>query len=230
MDGVQKGLPLPDSPPSGVGILRRSKSCRLERRDCSGERGPRDIQDDDVAERHEAHAISKGLSQGGSWLAQPDPLDSVEEQKREITGVNISNRPEDIPFTIFECYCQTDVRGDEHKDDDGEITGLPRPYKVTIDKTSRSILEIRRNWKQGDEMERPKKVFVKFSYVPWFGFYDIGLIQIMGNPVTAATALLRIAIDAGIFGNFPVALLVREATSRIPLTSACRLAGLRRST
>ena len=127
---------------------------------------------------------------------------SVDEQKQEITGVTISNRPEDIPYTILECYCQIEVQDDEHKED-GEQTGLPRPYKVTIEKTSRTILEIRRNWHKDDDMERPKEVFVKFPFVPGFGFYDIGLIQILGNPVTAATALLRIGIDAGIFGNFP---------------------------
>ena len=142
-------------------------------------------------------------------LPSMEPVNSVEEQKQEVTGVMISNRPEDIPYTINECYCQIDVLGDEHKDEDGEITGLPRPYKVSIERTSRTILEIRRHWKEGDEMERPKKVFVKYSYVPWFGFYDIGLIQIMGNTVTAATALLRIAIDGGIFGNFPGGLVAK---------------------
>lgn len=143
-------------------------------------------------------------------LAPPsaEPLNSVDEQKQEITGVTISNRPEDIPYTILECYCQIDLEGDEHKED-SEPTGLPRPYKVTIEKTSRQILEIRRNWRETDEMERPKEVFVKFPFVPGFGFYDIGLIQILGNPVTAATALLRIGIDGGIFGNFPGGLVAK---------------------
>lgn len=137
-------------------------------------------------------------------LGQPvlEPKSSVEEEKESITGVVASNRPEDIPFTIFECYCMIDVPGDEHKEGD-EITGLPRPYKVTIDKGSRTVLEIRRNWHEGDEMERPREVFVKFPFVPGFGFYELGLIHIAGNPTVAATALLRIMIDSGIFGNFP---------------------------
>lgn len=127
---------------------------------------------------------------------------SVDEEKSSVSGISLSQRPEDMPYTLYECYCMIDVPGDEHKEK-GEATGLPRPYKVTLDKTSRTILEVRRNWKKGDEMERPRKMFVKFPYVPGFGFYDIGLIHIAGNPTVAATALQRIMIDAGIFGNFP---------------------------
>lgn len=143
-------------------------------------------------------------------LPSAEPLNSVDEQKQEITGVTISNRPEDIPFTIKECYCQIDLEGDEHKDDN-EATGLPRPYKIVIEKSSRQILEIRRNWRERDETERARETFVKYPFVPGFGFYDIGLIQILGNPVTAATALLRIGIDNGIFANFPGFLIAKGA-------------------
>lgn len=137
-------------------------------------------------------------------LSQPSqPVQSaVDEETAEITGVRVSMRLEDAPFTICECYCMIDVPGDEHKEN-GEPTGLPRPYKVTIDQSSRQILEIRRNWREDDDMERPRETFVKFPFVPGFGFYDLGLIHIAGNPTVAATALLRIMIDNGIFSNFP---------------------------
>lgn len=133
---------------------------------------------------------------------------SVDEQKEEITGVTISNRPEDIPYTVLECYCQIELAGDEHNEK-GEETGLPRPYKVTIEKDSRTILEIRRNWRAEDEMEKRREVFVKFPFVPGFGFYDIGLFQIAGNPTVAATAVLRIMVDNGIFSNFPGGLVAK---------------------
>jgi hypothetical protein len=141
-------------------------------------------------------------------LGQPsmEMRSSVEEEKDAISGVRITNRSEDLPFTILECYCLIDLEGDEHKEK-GEATGLPRPYKISIEKSSRTVLEIRRNWKKEDELERAREVFVKYPYVPGFGFYDIGLIQILGNPTTAATALLRIMIDSGIFGNFPGGLI-----------------------
>lgn len=143
-------------------------------------------------------------------LAQPSmpQRTSVDEQKEEVTGVTISNRSEDLPYTILECYCQIELEGDEHTEA-GKETGLPRPYKVTIEKDSRTILEIRRNWRQNDEMEKRREVFVKFPFVPGFGFYDIGLFQIAGNPTVAATALLRIMIDNGIFSNFPGGLVAK---------------------
>ena len=131
-----------------------------------------------------------------------EAMTSVDEAKVEITGVRVSGRPEDTPFTVLECYCQISLDGDEHKEN-GEITGIPRPYKVTIEKSSRTILEIRRNWRKNDEMEKAREVFVKYPFIPGFGFYDIGLIQVLGNPSTAATALLRIMVDSGIYGNFP---------------------------
>lgn len=145
-------------------------------------------------------------------LGQPSqPIQtSVDEAKQEVTGARVSmTRPEDAPFTIHECYCMIDVPGDEHQEK-GEPTGLPRPYKVTIDKSSRQILEIRRNWREDDEMEQARETFVKFPFVPGFGFYDLGLIHIAGNPTVAATALLRIMIDNGIFSNFPGFLVAKS--------------------
>lgn len=141
-------------------------------------------------------------------LGQPSQTtkNAVREEVENVTGVREGQRPEDMPFTILECYCMIVLPGDEHKEG-GEETGLPRPYKVSIERGSRTILEIRRNWKQGDEMERPREVFVKFPFVPGFGFYDLGLIHIAGNPTMAATALLRIMIDNGIFSNFPGGLI-----------------------
>lgn len=142
-------------------------------------------------------------------LGQPSqPTQSaVDEEKQEVTGVRVSMRPEDAPYTVHECYCMIDVPGDEHLEKDGpnkgEPTGLPRPYKVTIEQSSRQVLEIRRNWREDDEMEQRRETFVKFPFVPGFGFYDLGLIHIAGNPTVAATALLRIMIDNGIFSNFP---------------------------
>jgi hypothetical protein len=144
-------------------------------------------------------------------LGQPSqPTQSaVDEEKQEVTGVRVSMRPEDAPYTIHECYCMIDVPGDEHREK-GEPTGLPRPYKVTIDQSSRQILEIRRNWREDDEMEQRRETFVKFPFVPGFGFYDLGLIHIAGNPTVAATALLRIMIDNGIFSNFPGFLVAKS--------------------
>lgn len=144
-------------------------------------------------------------------LATPStmPKSAVDEQKEEVAGVRASQNPEDASFPIYECYCNIVLEGDEHKEG-GEISGLPLPYKVTIERSNRQILEIRRNWHPDDEMQRPRETFVKFPFVPGFGFYDLGLLQIAGNPTVAATALLRIMIDNGIFSNFPGGLTAKS--------------------
>lgn len=133
---------------------------------------------------------------------------AIDEEKESITGVTTSQRPEDAPFIPHECYCLIEVPGDERKD------GLPRPYKVTLDKETRTILEIRRDWRKEDELERRRETFVKFPYVPGIGFYEIGLVHIASNPTTAATALLRVMIDSGIFANFPGGLIAKSAAKQ----------------
>lgn len=111
-------------------------------------------------------------------------------------------RQEDQPRTIYESYVELDIPGYEHKRS-GAATGLPLPYKVTLDKDSREMLELRRNWEQDDDTFQPRRVFVKFGFIPALGFYDIGLLHLLGNGDKALTAAWREAIDCGMFGNFP---------------------------
>ena len=136
---------------------------------------------------------------------------AVDEAKENSSGLKRGQRLKDEPYILYECYCLIDVPGFEHEEK-GKLTGLPLPYKVVIEKTSRQILEIRRNWEQDDEMQMAKVRFVKFPFVPGpFGFYDVGLLNIVGNPTATNTALLRILVDAGIFGNFPGFLYAKGA-------------------
>ena len=129
---------------------------------------------------------------------------AVEEKIAQVQGFEARpSRQEDQEFTVYECYCELDIEGYEHEDDDGNPTGLQLPYRVTIEKDSREILEIRRNWREDDETMLAKKVFVKFSFVPAMGFYDTGLLQIVGNTTKALTGAWRVMLDTGMFSNFP---------------------------
>jgi hypothetical protein len=120
-----------------------------------------------------------------------------------MEGINLNvTRPEDQDRTIYECYTFLDLQGFEHHRD-GKATGLPLPYRVAIDLTSREILEIRRDWEEGDEDFSRKQVFVPFGFAPTFGFYCTGLLQILGNATTAVTGAWRLLLDAGMFANFP---------------------------
>ncbi len=139
-------------------------------------------------------------------LTQPTPQPNALEQKEaSVTGVRATpERVEDQDYTLYECYCELDIPGYEHKEKgEKEPSGLPLPYRVTIDKDSRQILEIRRNWREDDEDYIAKIPFVPFPYATGLGFYGTGLLQRLGNYSMALTAMLRECIDAGMFASFP---------------------------
>lgn len=130
-----------------------------------------------------------------------------------VTGIaQRTERPIDQDYTIYECYCELDIAGFEHKEKgDNEPSGLPLPYRVTLDKDSRVILEIRRNWVEKDEDYQAKIPFVAFPYTENLGFYGTGLLHRLGNYTTALTAMLRECIDAGMFASFPGFLFAQPA-------------------
>lgn len=134
----------------------------------------------------------------------PKTANPVDERIAATQGTEkvTGTEPKDRDRDLYECYCELDIKGFEHKDK-GKPTGLPVPYKVTIDRDSRQVLQLCRNWDEDDEQCLPKVMFVKFPFVPGFGFYDLGLLAILGNTAMSATAATRIMLDGGMFANFP---------------------------
>lgn len=148
-------------------------------------------------------------------LVQPTQTPSSTDQNiAMLQGVQaVPQLPADHLHEIYECYCELD-NGDLALDENGRDVGFPLPYRVTIDKESRTILEIRRNWKQGDEDYKARRRYVKYGFVPGFGFYDWGLTHILGNPQRAATAIERMLIDAGMYCSFPGGLMAKGPGTR----------------
>lgn len=134
--------------------------------------------------------------------------DAVQREKAEQQGIAVEARnPEDRDREIYEIYCELDIPGFEHKYK-GKVTGLEIPYRVTIDVSTREILSIMRNYDEpngdvGDELPEARVNFVKYTFVPGLGFYDIGLLHILGNTTNAVTAAWREMLDAGMYANFP---------------------------
>jgi hypothetical protein len=139
-------------------------------------------------------------------LAMPKETspDAVQRAKNEQQGLSDSTfRPEDRDREIYECYCELNIPGFEHKLK-GKETGLEIPYRVTIDVSTREVLSVVRNYNKDDEeLPAARKTFVKYTFVPGLGFYDIGLLHILGNTTNAITAAWREMLDAGMFANFP---------------------------
>jgi hypothetical protein len=137
-------------------------------------------------------------------LSPPAPVQptSVDKKLEDISGVKSSNRKaEDREYEIYECYCELDL--DQFAPKKFKKKGLPLPYRVTLEKDSHQVLDIRRNWEEKDEQCLAKRFFVQFPFVRGLGFYGLGYIHLLGNTANALTAAWRLMLDAGMFSNFP---------------------------
>ena len=131
-------------------------------------------------------------------------LDAAQREKMAQQGIAPDQmNPEDRDREIYECYCELNITGFEHKHKRKE-TGLEIPYRVTIDVSSKQILSIVRNYDEDTkDLPEARQNFVKYTFVPGLGFYDIGLLHILGNTTNAITAAWRELLDAGMYANFP---------------------------
>lgn len=156
--------------------------------------------------------VMEGIYLDVTMVPPSEPNRNIVNRKLDlIEGVRLNAvRPEDQPHTIYECYCELSIEDDEYVPDRFKKFEVPTPYKVTIEKDSRQILEIRRHWKQEDEDLKMRRTFVKYSFIDWLGFYGLGLLHLIGNLQLAMTAMLRIAIDNGMFANFPGGLMAKR--------------------
>ena len=127
-------------------------------------------------------------------------LDDIEKQKAEENGMTAT---QDDRYRVLEMHVMLDLEGFEDTDDDGEETGIGLPYVVTIEKGTRKILAIRRNWYEEDALKLKRQHFVHYQYIPGFGFYGYGLIHLIGGYAKSATMLIRQLVDAGTLSNLP---------------------------
>lgn len=127
---------------------------------------------------------------------------AVDKKKEDISGVKQSQtRPEDRDHDMYEVYCELDLNDFAPKQFKNK--GLPLPYRVTIEKESRQVLEVRRNWNEDDKQCLAKRFFVQFPFIRGLGFYGLGFVHLLGNTTNALTAAWREMLDAGMFACFP---------------------------
>jgi len=146
-------------------------------------------------------------------LGQPNPameVNAVEREKSEIAGQRLKpQQPKDADYEVYECYCELDLDQFAPKQFKGKSLALP--YVVTLEKNSRQVLAVRRNWAEDDEQALAKQFFVQFPFIRGLGFYGLGLIHILGNVTLTLTAIWREMLDAGMFANFPGFLFAKGA-------------------
>jgi len=135
-----------------------------------------------------------------------DP-DKIKLKYDELTG-DSRNYESDSRHTLLEMQVDLDLPGFEDEFD-GELTGIHLPYVITIDLSSRTVLSVRRNWYEEDDLKNKREHFVHYQYIPGLGFYGFGLIHMIGGLAKSATSLLRQLVDAGTLSNLPGGLKAR---------------------
>tara|TARA_R110000822_G_scaffold138268_1_gene275845 strand:- start:2310 stop:4781 length:2472 start_codon:yes stop_codon:yes gene_type:complete len=126
----------------------------------------------------------------------------IREKYNEIGGVTPSYESRE-KHQLLEMHVDIDLPGYEDED------GVALPYVVTIDKGSNTVLAIYRNWDEEDPHRVKLQHFVHYGYVPGIGFYNLGLIHMIGGLAKSATSLLRQLVDAGTLSNLPGGLKTR---------------------
>jgi hypothetical protein len=118
----------------------------------------------------------------------------IEERKAEEGGFTLSD---DDRYSLCEIHIDFNVPGIDDEDD------IAKPYVITIERGTETVLAIRRNWNPDDELTLKRQHFVHYVYVPGFGFYGMGLIHIIGGYARAGTSIIRQLVDAGTLSNLP---------------------------
>jgi hypothetical protein len=132
-----------------------------------------------------------------------DPVNTLDEVEKKIAEKMGFRATTDDRYKLLEMQVELDLPGYEHKNKDGEPTGIALPYIITIEKGTSNVLAIRRNWDPEDETYQKRNHFVHYGYIPGFGFYCFGLIHLIGAFAKSGTSLIRQLVDAGTLSNLP---------------------------
>jgi hypothetical protein len=162
------------------------------------------------AKQHQLRGIWLDMDLG---MPQEMPGESAERAVSQEIDIIQGTRPTlhlgDERYKIYESHVDIDLKGFEHKDESERTTGLPLPYRVTIEAQTRKVLAVYRNWRGGDPSTRKRQCFVHYEFIPGMGFYAYGYAHLLGGSARAATMLRRQIIDQGTLHNFPGGLRVK---------------------
>jgi hypothetical protein len=134
-------------------------------------------------------------------LGEPEAYRTdIEEKKAEEGGFSLTD---DDRYSLYEIHADLVIDGVDMEGEDDDDIQIAKPYVVTLERGSNTVLSIRRNWNQEDPLMLKRQHFVHYVYVPGFGFYGLGLIHIIGGYAKAGTSLIRQLVDAGTLSNLP---------------------------
>jgi hypothetical protein len=136
-------------------------------------------------------------------LPEPAPdYSDVQRKTDDLKGESPTVEFDDR-HTLLEVHADLDLEGFEDPDE------VALPYVVTIDKSSSTVLAVRRNWIESDLRKAKRMWFTQYTYIPGWGIYGLGLVHLIGGIAKSATSILRQLVDAGTLSNLPAGLKAR---------------------
>ena len=140
------------------------------------------------------------LSEPANSMNDTDSQDRSREMMDEADDRQQSMHEKDFVYEILEMHCDLELEDDQEKYfPDGE--GYPLPYIITVNKTDETLLGIRRNWRENDELFEKRLWFTHYKYLPGLGFYGFGLLHLIGSVAESSTGTIRALLDSAAFAN-----------------------------
>jgi hypothetical protein len=133
-----------------------------------------------------------------------DPIDPSGDVIGEIEGVDQYGDNTDDVMTLLEMHVYDlfdGIDGDEMDDGEFEDNAVAIPYVITLDYDNETVVSVRRNWRQDDDLKKRRDWFVSYKFLPGLGFYGFGLYHMIGGLGRAATGSLRALLDSAAFSN-----------------------------
>lgn len=150
--------------------------------------------------------MASGFFRKVDLSSTPNMRSEIQESKDKIEGKSNTNQAKDNLYRLYEVHIDY-----AFAQDPANTTNLPVPYIVTVDKYTSQVLRIVRNWRKGDAAFERQQDVVQHKYMPGFGPYGIGLINILGGLTESATSILRQLVDAGTLANLPAGYKTKNA-------------------
>ncbi|WP_062117274.1 cell envelope integrity protein TolA [Aureimonas sp. AU40] len=138
------------------------------------------------------------LDERGDESRRPESQSKKHAQR--VTGQSKSSEDDDR-YVFYEVHCWWAVEDEEEE----------RPYVVVIHPDTETVCMVRRNWDPADGAMQPIQHFVHYRYLPWEGFWGIGLFHLIGGLSSAATGSLRALMDSAVLQNMPTGLADKSA-------------------
>jgi len=166
----------------------------------------------DVAKREQNGTfirVELAPDDGGDESLLKKTLDQVE-------GLENASTDNKIDCTFYETHTYLDIEelqehimnGEENESIEDESSKY-RPYRITINKKSKKVVALYRNWEENDPEFKRIDFYTDFGYVEGLGFYKFGAAHLIGGIAKASTALLRQTIDGQTLSNFPGGMRVK---------------------